>query len=143
MANFSGIEYSNLPLSVETYNHLRRKAGWHEIAFDRALAALEASLFMITASTGEQVVGCGRITGDGGIYFYIQDILVVPEFRGRGIGTEIMKRITHHLAQAAPAGSGAFLGLVSSPGLEHFYARFGFSRLTDDSPFLAQWRNGH
>jgi GNAT superfamily N-acetyltransferase len=143
MANPSGIEYSTLPISVETYNRLRLEAGWHEIATGRASAALKASVFTVTASAGEQVVGCGRITGDGGIYFYVQDILVASDFRGRGIGTEIMERIMIYLAQVAPAGSGAFLGLMISPGFEHFYSRFGFSRLPDASPFLGQWKNGH
>lgn len=44
------------------------------------------SLFSVCAIYKNEVIGCGRAVGDGGIYFYIQDIIVLPKFQGRGIG---------------------------------------------------------
>jgi hypothetical protein len=29
-------------------------------------------------------VGCGRVVGDGGVYFYVQDVIVVPGLQGLG-----------------------------------------------------------
>ncbi|MEM6792812.1 MAG: GNAT family N-acetyltransferase [Acidobacteriota bacterium] len=137
------IVFEDGALTVAAYQKLRAEAGWHELEPARARAALERSIFTTTARVGEEVVGCGRIVGDGQIYFYIQDVLVTPNLRGRGVGSALMGRLMNFLEGAAPRRSGAFFGLMIAPGLEDFYAKFGFEPLAVDSPFMAIWRNGH
>ncbi len=48
--------------------------------------ALKHSLFSVIASEDDIVIGSGRIVGDGGLYFYIQDLIVDPKYRNRGVG---------------------------------------------------------
>ena len=48
------------------------------------------------------VVGMGRIVGDGAIYFYIQDVAVKPEHQGRGVGRQIMEHLLAYLQAQAP-----------------------------------------
>ncbi|MCR5501527.1 MAG: GNAT family N-acetyltransferase [Lachnospiraceae bacterium] len=33
----------------------------------------------------DEVVGMGRLVGDGVMYWYLQEIVVLPEYQGRGI----------------------------------------------------------
>jgi ribosomal protein S18 acetylase RimI-like enzyme len=43
------------------------------------------------------VIGFRRVIGDGGIYLYIQDVIVLLEFQRQGIGKCIMDAIMGYL----------------------------------------------
>jgi GNAT superfamily N-acetyltransferase len=73
---------------------------------------LERSLSGVVAVADERVVGRGRFVGDGVKYFYIQDVAVIPEHRGQGVGQAIIDRLLLHVARTAP--STAFVGLFST-----------------------------
>ncbi len=70
----------------------------------------------------------GRIVGDGAIYFYIQDVLVHPSYRGMGIGKEIMNRLVEYLKENAP--NMAFVGLFISKDKVNFYGKYDFKDYT-------------
>ena len=78
------------------------------------------------------VIGCGRLVGDGGIYFYIQDVIVLPEFQGKGIGKHIMASIMDYLKACAPPN--AFVGLMAAKGVSKFYERYDFMERPADAP---------
>jgi len=65
------------------------------------------------------LVGAGRAISDRISYAAIFDVVVTPEWQGRGIGTAIMQ----HLIAAAEAPN---IILHAVPGKEPFYRRFGF-----------------
>ena len=112
------------------YGSLCAAVGWDEaINFDVAPLSLQRSLFAVTAvATGDDTwaIGMGRIVGDGAIYFYIQDIVVRPEWQGLGVGRAIMDTLMAWLRDHAPER--AFVGLFAAAGREGFYAHYGFLR---------------
>lgn len=116
----------------EEYRRLRASVGWNEIADDRVRAALPRSLFSVVLERDGEAVGCGRVVGDGGIYFYVQDVIVVPELQGRGLGRRIMDAVMRYLASAVAPGS--FVGLMAAKGVEDLYVRYGFTRRPGDAP---------
>jgi ribosomal protein S18 acetylase RimI-like enzyme len=64
----------------------------------------------------------GRVISDGASDGYIQDVVVLPEFRGRGIGREIIRRLTDRCVAAGLT----WIGLVAEPGTQKFYETLGF-----------------
>ena len=82
----------------------------------------------------------GFVVGDGGLYFYVQDIIVVPGYQGLGIGRRIMKEVMDFLeAEARP---GAFLGLMAARGKGGFYNRYGFEQRHPESPGMFRvWKD--
>ena len=70
-------------------------------------------------------VACGRVVGDGVLYFYIQDVIVIPEARNQGHGRRIMEHLMERGLEIAPVG--AAIGLMSAVGKEGFYQKFGFA----------------
>jgi ribosomal protein S18 acetylase RimI-like enzyme len=110
--------------TLDEYRLLCREVGWEEyINFDVAAESIQNSLFGVVAEHNKQVVGMGRVVGDGKIYFYIQDIAVLPEFQNHGVGGRIMNRLIKILEERAPEK--AFIGLFAASGKEPFYRRFG------------------
>lgn len=58
----------------------------------RLMAAIAASLSIITARQNGELVGLARLVGDGLTIAYLQDILVRPSEQRRGIGRELFQR---------------------------------------------------
>lgn len=44
-----------------------------------------------------KIIGMGRIIGDGARIFYIQDVVIHPNFQGKGIGTTIMEKLIAYI----------------------------------------------
>lgn len=115
---------NNIPTLTE-YRSLCASVGWANFMnFDVAETSLRNSLYCITVKDKEQIIGMGRIVGDGAIYFYIQDIVVHPDFQKSGIGKEIMALLVEYLKSNAP--DKAFVGLFASQGKETFYEKYNF-----------------
>lgn len=71
--------------TISEYKNLRHSAGlW------TTDVVLKNSLFSAVAIERDNVVGIGRIVGDGGFYYYIQDLIVHPEFQKNGIWKLLM-----------------------------------------------------
>jgi len=117
---------------VEEFRRLRAAVGWGEVDDDGVAVALQGSLYACVVEHDGTAVACGRIVGDGGLYFYVQDVMVLPEFQGRGMGASVMDAVTRYLEGAAAGG--AFVGLMAAEGSERFYERYGFRRRPDDRP---------
>jgi ribosomal protein S18 acetylase RimI-like enzyme len=113
--------------TIEEYKNICYSVGWKDyINYDVAEASLRQSLFGVVIQCAEEIVGMGRVVGDGHIYFYIQDIAVVPAHQHKGIGRLVMAEIRDYLQENAPEKS--FIGLFASQGKEPFYEKYGFHR---------------
>src|SRR5256885_13642399 len=64
--------------SVEEYCRLISAVGWKPRDVEAVSRALGASLFAICAETNGEVIGMGRVIGDGGLHYYLTDVVVVP-----------------------------------------------------------------
>ncbi len=122
--------------SVSEYKKLRDSVGWWETDEKATEIALRNSLFSVVAMENNDVVGFGRIVGDGGLYFYIQDLIVHPEFQNDGLGRRLMDELMSYVR--GNAKSGAFVGLMAAKGLEEYYESFGFKARDEDAPGMYQ-----
>lgn len=115
---------NNIP-TLKEYKYLCSSVGWtNYMNFEVVETSLSNSIHCITVKDNEQIVGMGRIVGDGAIYFYIQDIVVHPDYQNNGIGKEIMNLLVEYLNTSAP--DKAFVGLFASQGKEPFYEKYNF-----------------
>lgn len=130
------IELVEREATAEEYEALRGAVGWNEIGVDGLRTGLANSLYSVVLERDGVAIGCGRVVGDGGIYFYLQDVIVLPEFQGNGLGARIMDALTAYLDRAA--GPGAFIGLMAADGVERFYERYGFERRPADRPGMSR-----
>ncbi len=118
--------------TVPEYIKLREAVGWSKTPENITICALENSLFSVCVIADRETIGLGRVVGDGGLYFYIQDVIVMPRYQRHGIGTRIMEEIKNFLDDTLVED--AFVGLKSAEGLIQFYERFGFSSSPEDIP---------
>jgi hypothetical protein len=58
------------PPTVEEYRRLREAVGWEHVDVQATEAGLRNALFSVCVIHKDEVIGCGRVVGDGGIYSY-------------------------------------------------------------------------
>ncbi len=114
--------------NVDEFMLLRSKVGWINPESIIAQESLDNSTFHVCVYAGSQLVGFGRIVGDGSMYFYLQDVVVDPIYQEQGIGNLIMQEIEQFLEKNAR--SGATIALLAACGKEKFYSKFGYSDRT-------------
>lgn len=116
------IEYK-LPTPTE-WQYLREVSEWKvfsEKVFD---IAAKHSIFGVCVYNQNEIIGMGRIVGDGIICFYIQDVFVIKEYRNKYIGTLIMKHLLNYIKTYGERD--ATIALFSHVGTEKFYNELGF-----------------
>lgn len=121
------IHYTNT-ISAEDYNVLRVSAGWAPIHPEQAAAGINGSSYIVAAAEGGKTVGTARLIWDGGYAALIKDVLVLPEYQGKGIGREMMNKIIAWLKEQLKPGYILQVDMMASEGKEPFYEKFGFIR---------------
>jgi ribosomal protein S18 acetylase RimI-like enzyme len=138
MAPEEGYQLIQAAPTVDDYLELRRRSGLTPRTREQAAAALPGSWFachIVHEPTG-QAVAMGRVLGDGGWYFHVVDMAVLPEHQRRGLGNTVLTALLHHVQDHAPAG-GAHVSLLADPPGRRLYARHGFSETAPDSIAMA------
>lgn len=110
--------------AVETYRYLREASGLSPKTQEAAERGLKNSLFAVLITENDQVVGMGRVTGDGGATYQVCDIAVLPDHQGLGLGKMIMTEIKHYLDENAPES--AYVSLIADGPAKHLYTQYGF-----------------
>lgn len=116
---------------AETFLILRESAGMNPRSIEGARKGLGNELFsvLLRLEESDEIVGMGRVIGDGGTIFVICDMLVIEEYQGNGGGTMIMNKLMQYLLQEAPARS--YINLMAD--VDGFYERWGFVPSLPDS----------
>jgi GNAT superfamily N-acetyltransferase len=133
-----GYRLADGPPTVADYLLLRERAGLSPKRQDQAEAALGgswAAVHVVHEADGS-TVGMGRVLGDGGWYFHVVDMAVLPEHQRRGLGDSILTALLDRIRRAAPEG--AFVNLIADPPGRKLYARHGFTPTAPDAISMAR-----
>ena len=107
---------------------LYEKEGWRAYLNndDMLRMAYEDSLWICGAFEDERLIGFVRCVGDGQHILLVQDLLVDPEYRGKGIGTALFKAAWEKYAHVR-----MFMVItdIASSEANRFYQRLGMKPL--------------
>lgn len=97
--NDKGLIFSaELPTEAELFN-LYEKLGWNDflkLPPSLLLEGMRNSFFSVYVYDDNMLIATGRVVSDGVMNAYICGVGVLSEYRNRGIGTEIMKKLLSH-----------------------------------------------
>ena len=113
---------------ADDYCRLRADAGMAPRTLDAAQRGLPNTLYGVSLLHDGEVVGMGRVIGDGGCFFVVVDIAVAPALQGQGLGKRIMAALDDWLRANAPPS--AVVSLAADGDAKHLYAKFGFVETT-------------
>jgi GNAT superfamily N-acetyltransferase len=115
---------------------LYRAGGWWKKGMDKhRLNELIQSSFLFAVAIDisiRKTVGMGRVISDGISDAYFQDIVVLPEFRGRGVGRMILEALLGECL----ARKISWIALIAEPKTADFYSSLGFTPVIGYVPML-------
>jgi len=115
---------------------LYRAGGWWKEEYDpEELPQLILGSFLfvvaVDVNTG-RAVGMGRVISDGVSDGYIQDLVVLPEYRKSGVGSRMVSILVNKCIE----GGLSWIGIIAEPGTENFYLPFGFHPMEGHTPLI-------
>lgn len=80
-------------LDINEVNNLYLDAGWLRYTnnLPQLMDAINNSMMVVSAWSGNELVGLIRVIGDRHVILYIQDILILKEYKRNGIGKKLVE----------------------------------------------------
>lgn len=92
--------------------------------------AISNSTFAVSAYSSGELIGFARAVSDKVLYAAIYDVIVLPEHKNKGIGSELVSNITKQCKDA-----GVFsVHLFAADGTESFYKKIGYQARPSNMP---------
>ena len=113
-------------ITAHDFNYLTEKVGWGIRDINIVEEALKNTLYSVTIYDDNKIIGYGRLIGDKTIFLYIQDVMVIPEYQNKKIGTKIMNLLIDKVNEYKKINPNIITYLGASKGKEKFYEKFGF-----------------
>ena len=112
--------------SIEEFNYLYDVVGWGSYDEKVSEKALANTMYSVSVYDDDKIIGYGRIIGDGISFLYIHDVMVIPKYQNKKIGSQIMNKLLEKVNQIKIENPYVRVYLGASKGKEKFYERFGF-----------------
>lgn len=111
----------NEPVSAKALSDLREAVGWNRMEKEYANPLL-ISYYHIAVYEKEELVGYIDCVSNGVTDAYIQDLMVHPDYQGKGVGTDLMNKMIQYLKEKRIY----IISVVFEERLKPFYDKFGF-----------------
>ena len=108
--------------SAEEFLRLRASADMGPRSLKGVKRGLGNELYCVVLKINDELIGMGRVVGDGGTVFHICDMVIKPEWQKKGGGTMIMDALMNYIkGQNVPD---AYVNLIAD--VDGFYDKWGF-----------------
>jgi GNAT superfamily N-acetyltransferase len=117
----------------DEYFSLFNTTGWNKeyrASPDALEKANRNSWLVVSAYDDSKLVGFGRVVTDFVLHAMIFDMIVLPNYQGRGIGTMILMRLVKKCLEQGIRD----IQLFCEKGQTTFYEKNGFEARADDAP---------
>lgn len=122
-----GFEIRHGELTAEQFTALWESVWGGAPSIEQVELALENTLFTVSICDGEKCVAMARMIGDMGLCCYIKDVVVHPDYQGRGLGRALIDELLRFVNEHGISGTSVFVELAAMPDKVPFYEKFGFS----------------
>lgn len=117
------VEENNL--TYEEYVDIINTIGWKcpsKRLLEKSLKNSMTAKYVIDNKT----VGMARFVTDGGYIVLVVDVMVKPEYQGKGIGKKLINNLLARAKDTLEDGEAMMIQLLSAAGKKDFYKKFGF-----------------
>lgn len=122
----------------ERYLFLRKECGLSAKTLDAAKIGMQHSVcsVAVTDELTDEVIGMGRIIGDGACHCQIVDICVLPAHQKKGLGKLIMDKLDDFIKNELPEK--CYISLIADGEAYRLYEHFGFKEVWPASRGMAK-----
>ena len=113
-------------LEAADFIELFESAGWGRPDRELVETSLKNSFATFEVRDGKKVIAMARLIGDGGMAFFLKDLIVLPEYQGKGVGKGLLTHIEDYIRSQLKDGWWSYLQLMSAKNKEGFYLKCGY-----------------
>ena len=114
-------------LSADEFIHLWESVWGQGPTPEQTKLAMDNTLFRVSVFDGGKIIAVARVIGDMGLCYYIKDVIVLPEYQGRGVGRKLIEELLKFVDEHGVPDTQIFVELCAMPDKIPFYEKFGFS----------------
>ena len=118
------IKYNEL--SAEEFILLWETVWGQAPSLEQTRLAMEHTLCRVSIFDNDTIIAMARMIGDMGLDYYIKDVIVRPEYQGKGVGRMLMNALLKFINDNGISGTHIFVELCAMPDKVPFYEKFGF-----------------
>ena len=129
----TNLAYSTAAPPIDMYFHLFESTGWnveYRLSKEELETSLRNSFHFISVYDEDRLVGFGRIVSDGILHAMIYEMIVLPDYQNRGIGSEVLERLLKKCREKNIRD----VQLFCAKGKRTFYEKHGFEARPNDAP---------
>jgi predicted N-acetyltransferase YhbS len=123
--------------TVAEYESVVASVGFRSHDHEAIEVALANTFLSVCAVDAGEVVGLGRIVGDGAISFLLTNVMVRPSHQRRGIGSLIVGALCQSMEDLPYRN--VVVEVVPLPGSQSFYEQQGFRASSTAPPGMIRW----
>jgi len=113
---------------------LYKEGGWWKESYDKSgikhLISGSLAFAVVVDSSSGKAIGMGRILSDGVSDAYIQDLVILDEYRGQGLGKKLVKKLIKYCKSKEIN----WIALIAEPNQDGFYKELGFKKMKNYVP---------
>ena len=117
--------------NVEEFSYLYDAVGWGSYDEEVSKKALDNSFYTISIYDNDKIIGFGRLVGDTICFLYVHDIMVLPEYQSKKIGTMVMNKLLEKIKEVKKENPFLRVYTGASKDKEGFYEKFGFVKRSE------------
>ena len=126
-------------INIDDYKYLLKEVGW-KIQSDRQLKlALDSTMFLSACFYKDKIVGVARLVGDYGSRGLLCNVLVLEEYRRKGIGKAMVESIKEMVYESLLENEEFMICLLPTNGKRDFYIKCGFKYRPEKMDGMYTW----
>lgn len=123
----NGLTVKHNELTAEEFILLWESVWSDAPSLEQTELAMKNTLFRVSVYDKGKIAAMARMIGDMGLNYYIKDVVVRPEYQGKGIGRILINELMRFIDENGVSGTDIFVELCAMPDKIPFYEKFGFS----------------
>lgn len=112
-------------ITIKEYIDLLNSVGW-KTPSERLLKISLKNGKNVKFMLDDDTIGMARFVTDGGYAGLLMDVVVKPEYQGKGYGKLLIESLLLYIRKDLLEGEEMMIQLLSAPGKQSFYSKFGF-----------------
>ena len=119
--------------------NLRKVLGWKEINLEQVEKALNNTMCKVSIKIGDKTIALGRLVGDYSCKGVLSDILVHPDYQGKGLGKIVVFSLLQIVKDSLNEGDVFQIEATPTYGNRDFYVKCGFKYKPQNQDGVYVW----
>lgn len=125
-------------INAEDLFELRKQLGWKDINIEQIKKGLKNTEYKISIYEDDTMVACGRIVSDYSFKGVLSDVMVNPDYQGKGYGKIVVTTLFKNVRDNLKVGEKYQIEATPTSGNRDFYVKCGmkYKPEVQDGTFL-------